>query len=195
MTLRPLPLFPLFLLGLLAACDPVDIGDGSDDDSAVDPCDPCADDDDSTPTGDDDTDEPADEWFSYVEADGFVVSFDDAGFSDDVYLADAYVLGYGGDLGYNLNVRVSNSSGRFEVNTSSWDRDCYDSSLISSLEALDNGTYDEISSWEETADWWDNHQFCTSDSPTAATWCHNEGNQNYFVSFCVTDAGVVPNGD
>ena len=89
--------------------------------------------------------------------------------------------------------------GRFAFDTSGWSRDCYDASLISSLSVINNGngdySYEEIDSWDETGDWWDNHDFCTSDSPSAATWCHHEGGSNYFVSFCVTDAGVVPNGD
>ncbi len=197
MTLRILPLFLA-----LTACGPVDISDGSDVDSAID-CDPCegdADtDSDSDADADADADSDADEWTGYVQASGFVISFSDDGFSDDVYLADAYMVGYGGELGYNLNHRSTNSGGRFAFDTSGWSNDCYDSSLISSLKIVSSEggvyTYGEISSWDQTSDWWDNHDFCTSGSPAAEDWCVHEGGSNYFIGFCVTDAGVVPNGD
>lgn len=158
-------------------------------------CDDCAADTDSDT--DTDADADADEWSDYIWADGDDVYFSDDGFSDDVYLSPAYMVGDGGDLDWNLdnNYKVSNVSGAFAYNTSGWSQDCYEATLVSSLQTNDDENYFQATSIYNTADWWDNHDFCESGSTTAESWCTFEGDEDYLVRFCVTSSGVVPSGD
>jgi len=134
----------------------------------------------------------------YIEADGDNVLFDDSGFVGIHKGSDAYVVGYSGDEGSDLDwtlqsqFLIENDGDNFVLDTSSWIHTCYEVTLVSSLQS-DGSAATSIGN---TGDWWDNFELCTNEeTDIGPEWCHSEGDGNYLVAFCVTSSGVVPNGD
>lgn len=181
-----------------AVIDTADTGEADADTDADSDSDTDADSDaDSDTDADADTDVETDEFAGYIDADGNFVLLSDNGFVGIHKGSDAYVVGYSGDEGSDLNwtlqdeFKIENDGDSFVIDTSSWAHTCYEVTLVSELQS--DGT--AATTIYNTGDWWDNYELCTSDSPTGDAWCHSEGDGNYLVAFCVTSSGVVPNGD
>jgi hypothetical protein len=83
-------------------------------------------------------------------------------------------------------------SGYFCLDTSGWQYDDYEMTLISSIQSDGSAA----TSYLDTGDWWDNYDFCTdSSSNTAADFCVSQGGWDYLVGFSKTTSGLVANGD
>jgi hypothetical protein len=134
-------------------------------------------------------------WSDYVVTDGSTISFSTDGMPDLPYSGSgAYMVGYGGELGWGLSSAFQTDpvDGYFSFDTSDWIADCYEVTLISDLQFNGSAT----SSWDNTGDWWDNYDFCTSGSDEAGQWCEHQGGWDYLVAFCVSASGMISaNGD
>jgi murein DD-endopeptidase MepM/ murein hydrolase activator NlpD len=156
----------------------------------------------ATDTGEDEEAEEessisTDAYEDYVFLDGDYICFSSDGFRTPYDNADAYAVGYGTDLGWTLESDREYApddveSGYFCLDTSGWQYDDYEMTLISSIQSDGSAA----TSYLDTGDWWDNYDFCTdSSSNTAADFCVSQGGWDYLVGFSKTTSGLVANGD
>lgn len=141
-----------------------------------------------------DEEESTDDWSDYIYVDGFDLCFSTDGMETSPYTReDAYVVGYGGDLDWEMDSvdAVSPGSGVFCVDTSGWPGDAYELTLVSGI----NLAGEHVTELGEVEKWWQNYDLCTSDSITDTNFCVSQGGYDYLIGVRVTSSGVVPDGD
>jgi hypothetical protein len=138
--------------------------------------------------------ESTDDWSDYLYVDGFDLCFSTDGMETSPYTReDAYVVGYGGDLDWEMDVAdmVSPGSGVFCVDTTSWPADAYELTLVSGMSKAG----DHVTELGDVEKWWQNYDLCTSNSVTDANFCVSQGGYDYLIGVRVISSGVVPDGD
>lgn len=147
---------------------------------------------------DTDADTDVDEWSDYIYVNSYdEVCFSEQGINMEYRGDDVFFVGYGeyvdwdvGDDGDAILIEPGDdyclSMDALEVG------ETYEGTIISAVD--EDG--DAITSYGQTADWWDNYNLCTSGSVTADEWCTYQGGDSYLIAFVYTSSGMpVPAGD
>ena len=149
-----------------------------------------------------DTDTDTDVWKDYVKVLGDEVCFSELGFQLDLRGENTFFVGYGEPVDWDVTdggaIEIVPGTTGTEDDYYCLDTDLllvgetYEGTLISAVD--DDG--DDITVYSQTADWWDNFDFCESDSDVAGDWCSYQGSGNWLVRFTYNSSGgPIPAGD